>query len=323
MVMLNTTRAFTLFVAVLTLSFASLYGGKTMGKEEGLSRDQENIYLESYGWAFGNQPAVNMMKLTEREAPFVAQGFEDAVMGKDPILDLESASSKVNAFIQKRSKQSDEELSKPLKDEEKDYLTVFGWALGTQPSIRALGLSSEEAKYVNDGFRKSLLKEAPPVDIMEIIEDINAYAIKRAESFKAKCEVELAKEAAKNMELEKPFYDKLAKNEKVKKTDTGLYYEIVKPGSEQHPVADSNVKVDYTGALTNGEVFDSSHKRGEPITFNLQGVIAGWREGLQLVGKGGSIRLYIPPQLAYGNQDIPGIPPGSTLVFDVDLIDIL
>ena len=78
----------------------------------------------------------------------------------------------------------------------------------------------------------------------------------------------------------------------------------------------------YTGKLIDGTVFDSSVQRGEPAEFPLDQVIPGWTEGIQKVNKGGKITLYVPPQLAYGDEGRPSIPPGSTLVFDVELLDI-
>ncbi len=82
------------------------------------------------------------------------------------------------------------------------------------------------------------------------------------------------------------------------------------------------MKVNYTGTLVDGTVFDSSAQRGQPAEFPLDGVIPGWTEGIQKIGKGGKIKLYVPPELGYGDEGRPGIPPGSTLIFDVELLDI-
>ena len=82
------------------------------------------------------------------------------------------------------------------------------------------------------------------------------------------------------------------------------------------------MKVHYTGVLIDGTKFDSSVDRGEPAEFPLEGVIAGWTEGLQKINKGGKIKLYVPPHLAYGDEAKGGIPPGSTLIFDVELLEI-
>ena len=80
--------------------------------------------------------------------------------------------------------------------------------------------------------------------------------------------------------------------------------------------------MNYTGKLIDGTVFDSSERQGKPFEFPLNKVIAGWTEGLQKISKGGKIKLYVPPQLAYGDEGRPGIPPGATLIFDIELIDI-
>ncbi|MCL6241636.1 FKBP-type peptidyl-prolyl cis-trans isomerase [Acinetobacter amyesii] len=109
----------------------------------------------------------------------------------------------------------------------------------------------------------------------------------------------------------------------VKTTTSGLQYLITKEGTGKQPQATSVVKVHYTGKLVDGTVFDSSVQRGEPIEFPLNQVIPGWTEGLQLMKEGGKATLYIPSNLGYGAQGVPGtIPPNSTLIFDVELIEV-
>ena len=109
----------------------------------------------------------------------------------------------------------------------------------------------------------------------------------------------------------------------VKTTASGLQYLTTKEGTGKQPQATSVVKVHYTGKLVDGTVFDSSVERGEPIEFPLNQVIPGWTEGLQLMKEGGKATLYIPANLGYGAQGVPGtIPPNSTLIFDVELIEV-
>jgi FKBP-type peptidyl-prolyl cis-trans isomerase FkpA len=107
-----------------------------------------------------------------------------------------------------------------------------------------------------------------------------------------------------------------------KTTASGLQYIITKEGTGKQPTAQSIVKVHYEGRLINGQVFDSSYKRGQPVEFPLNQVIPGWTEGLQLMKEGGKATFFIPSNLAYGPQELPGIPANSTLIFDVELISV-
>ncbi|MCI6324469.1 MAG: FKBP-type peptidyl-prolyl cis-trans isomerase, partial [Bacteroidales bacterium] len=108
----------------------------------------------------------------------------------------------------------------------------------------------------------------------------------------------------------------------VKVTESGLQYEVIKMGKGKKPSATDRVKVHYHGTLIDGTVFDSSVERGEPITFGLNQVIAGWTEGLQLMPVGSKFKLYIPQELGYGSRNAGSIPPYSTLIFEVELLGI-
>ncbi|MCQ2342504.1 MAG: FKBP-type peptidyl-prolyl cis-trans isomerase [Paludibacteraceae bacterium] len=105
-------------------------------------------------------------------------------------------------------------------------------------------------------------------------------------------------------------------------TPSGLQYEVIKMGKGAKPAATDKVRVHYHGTLIDGTVFDSSVERGEPISFGLDQVIAGWTEGLQLMPVGSKFRFYIPQELGYGSRATGAIPPFSTLIFDVELLDI-
>ncbi len=118
------------------------------------------------------------------------------------------------------------------------------------------------------------------------------------------------------------FLAENALREGVITTTSGLQYEVLKMGKGKKPIATDNVKVHYHGTLIDGTVFDSSVDRGEPITFGLTQVIAGWTEALQLMPVGSKFKLYIPQQLGYGSQQAGSIPPYSTLIFEVELLGI-
>lgn len=117
----------------------------------------------------------------------------------------------------------------------------------------------------------------------------------------------------------------LARNgtaEGVVTTASGLQYKVLKEGNGPTPKATDTVVCHYQGTFLNGDVFDSSYEAGQPASFPVQGVIAGWTEALQLMKVGSKYQLFVPSQLAYGAQGRPGIPPNATLVFEVELLQI-
>jgi FKBP-type peptidyl-prolyl cis-trans isomerase len=121
----------------------------------------------------------------------------------------------------------------------------------------------------------------------------------------------------------KRFMEENGRRTGVKTTASGLQYEILKEGEGRRPVASDTVVVHYRGTLVHGEEFDSSYKRGEPISFPLRNVIKGWTEVLQLVPVGTKLRAVIPPKLAYGERGAgPKIGPGETLIFEIELLEI-
>ena len=126
------------------------------------------------------------------------------------------------------------------------------------------------------------------------------------------------------LEKGQKFLRENATKEGVKTTKSGLEYKIVKEGTGKSPKATDTVLVHYRGTLLNGTEFDSSYKRNEPISFPLNRVIRGWTEGLQLLKEGGKAILYIPADLAYGENGTPGGPigPNETLIFEVELLKV-
>lgn len=129
---------------------------------------------------------------------------------------------------------------------------------------------------------------------------------------------------AENMEKGKRFLEENKGKENIVTLPSGLQYEVIKEGNGKKPKATDRVKCHYEGTLIDGTLFDSSVKRGEPAVFGVNQVIVGWVEALQLMSEGAKWRLFVPSDLAYGaNGAGEMIPPHSTLIFEVELIEVL
>lgn len=136
---------------------------------------------------------------------------------------------------------------------------------------------------------------------------------------------EQAAEADVNIEQGQAFLEENLQNSDVNETESGLQYRVIEEGDGPKPEATDQVQVHYEGSLITDEVFDSSYERGEPVTFPLNQVIPGWTEGVQLMSVGSKYQFFIPADLAYGNNPPQGsiIKPGSVLIFEVELLDIV
>lgn len=131
-------------------------------------------------------------------------------------------------------------------------------------------------------------------------------------------------EATEHRERGQAFLEENLQNSEVNETESGLQYQVLEEGTGESPTAEDMVQVHYEGRLLTDEVFDSSYERGQPATFPLNRVIAGWTEGLQLMQEGAKYRFFIPSDLAYSNTPPQGspIPPGAVLIFDVELLEV-
>lgn len=132
---------------------------------------------------------------------------------------------------------------------------------------------------------------------------------------------ELQKERDYNIAIAKEYIENNASNYKL--SNSGLYYKIIKEGNNKKANLENNIKVNYEGKLIDGTIFDSSYERGEPETFPLNVLIEGWQEGISLIGEGGSVELMVSPKLGYGHDRAFNIPASSTLLFKIELIEIM
>ncbi len=198
---------------------------------------------------------------------------------------------------------------------EAQLIEEFGWFIGKRVGLSELEFSAAELEALIKGLKTAATGKDSPYELEKIGPAMDEFMQKKQGAYMGKLK-------EKNAGVNNEFFAKLKANKSIVELPSGLRYEITTPGTGATPKTTETVKVHYTGTLIDGTVFDSSVQRGEPAEFQLDQVIPGWTEGLQKVSKGGKIKLYVPPQLAYGDDGRPGIPPGSTLIFDVELLDI-
>ncbi len=217
-----------------------------------------------------------------------------------------------------KAPQVKEEAAGPVKLETLEDRFSYGVGLNL-----GRGAQSEEIDINPDlvlrGIRDGLTGVKPLLTDKDIEATMRELTQKMEQKLRAKLE-ELAK---KNKEENAKFFAENAKKEGVVTTASGLQYQVVKEGTGKQPGPEDIVTVHYVGTLLDGREFDSSRKRKEPVQFRLNGVIPGWVEGLQLMKEGGQIKLFVPPELAYGEAGVSAlVGPNSALVFDVELIKV-
>ena len=188
---------------------------------------------------------------------------------------------------------------------------ALGLSLGN--NLLSSGIKSLNIEKLAKGIQDVLEQKSPEISYEEAQNVINEFFMQLQE-----------KSSEKTISEGRAFLEANGKRTEVSTLKSGLQYEILKEGNGSHPKASDKVKVHYHGTLIDGTVFDSSVRRGEPATFGVTQVIAGWVEALQLMPVGSKWKLYIPSNLAYGAQGAgQHIGPHTTLIFEVELIDIV
>jgi FKBP-type peptidyl-prolyl cis-trans isomerase FkpA len=195
-------------------------------------------------------------------------------------------------------------------DEQK---TLYALGLRLGQNLASFNLTAAELELVQVGVADAVLNRPPKAELSTFMPKIQDLQRQR-----------LSAVAAVEKKAGQAFIDKAAAEKGATRTSSGLIVSVITPGTGPAPKAGDSVKVHYHGTLPNGAVFDSSVQRGEPATFPLAGVIPCFSEGLQLMKVGGKSRLVCPADLAYGDRGSPPrIKPGSTLVFEVELLEIV
>lgn len=204
-----------------------------------------------------------------------------------------------------------------IKLESLEEKASYGLGLQMGQQLLQNGLEDIQLDALKAGIANGYLAQEPQLPMPEI-----QQAMAEMNEIMKQRHMAQAKEKAADGET---FLAENAKRAEVTVLESGLQYEIITEGEGgDKPSVESTVRTHYHGTFIDGQVFDSSYDRGQPAEFPVNGVIRGWTEALQLMSKGAKWKLYIPYQLAYGEQGAPGaIPPFSALVFDVELLEIL
>jgi len=198
--------------------------------------------------------------------------------------------------------------------------TSYALGMSIAHNMMHSGVKSVIFEDLAAGMKAVLTNSEPELPFEEAGAILDKYFAEIEKEQKAQ-----ASQMAENFKAEgKAWLQANAKKEGVKVTESGLQYKVVTKGNGKKPKATDKVKCHYEGKFINGTPFDSSYQRNEPAVFGLNQVIPGWTEGLQLMCEGAKYELYIPYQLGYGENGAPGaIPPCATLIFTVELLEVL
>ena len=194
---------------------------------------------------------------------------------------------------------------------------ALGIGIGTQ--LRGMGATNLNIDDFAQAIKDAIAGKKLKVDNKEAQTLVNNFFAEQ----QARKEAATAEAGRAAKAVGEDFLAENAKKDNIVVLPSGLQYEVIREGNGKKPSATSKVKCHYEGTLIDGTKFDSSYDRGEPATFGLNQVIAGWTEGLQLMGEGAKYRFFIPYNLGYGERGAgASIPPYAALVFDVELIEV-
>lgn len=227
-------------------------------------------------------------------------------------------STKMNKFL--------EGLLVAINEKEMDEAYKIGYQIGQQ--INGSMFEMINGRIFNGDSARSLVKDNFLAGFVETLKKTNKATVEEAQKFveetvAALQEKSMLEKYGENKEAGEKFLEDNKANEGVQVTESGLQYKVLVEGKGAVPTAESRVKCHYHGTLIDGTVFDSSVERGEPTEFDVTGVIKGWTEALQMMPVGSKWQLVIPQELAYGSRDMGKIKPFSTLIFEVELLDIV
>ena len=277
-----------------------------------------SVEIDKVSYSLGANTAKGMSDQGLKAIKFnaFAQGFNDVYSNNPVKLTPDQAQAALQGFFNKteENKINKQEIkqTQPMNLENEIDKVSYSVAVNIAQNIKSQGLTEINQSAFAQGIKDVYESNTAKIDEAEAQQILQSFFQKQQEK-----QFIVAKEAGEN------FLEFNAKREEVTVLPSGLQYEVIKMGDGEKPTAESTVKTHYHGTLIDGDVFDSSVERGEPISFPVGGVIAGWTEALQLMPVGSKWKLYCPSDLAYGERGSPPrIGPHEPLIFEVELLGI-
>lgn len=228
-----------------------------------------------------------------------------------PVYSLLLALSLVLATAPACAMQDSDQEETEMTAEASDEKVLYALGLAMSQGLAQFSLTEEELEQVQEGLVDGVLGNEPDVNLQEYMMQIQQFAQERAQ---------MATTAEREAGV--AVIEAAAAEEGAVKTDSGMVFRSLEEGTGASPAAADTVTVHYKGTLRDGTTFDSSYDRGQPATFGLNQVVPCWTEGVQMMKEGGKAKLTCPPDLAYGDRAAGAIPPGATLTFEVELIEV-
>lgn len=274
---------------------------------------------DSVGYCVGISVAnfYRQMGAKKLNTSLVSRGLNDRLGGQKMLIDSLATNNIMNIYLtqlqQPAAKTPVKTVVKPSTALLKSFDDSACYSVGVNVAnfYKDMGVKKLNTTMVSKGINDLFAKRKSLIDSAAINNVMNNYlTILQQEKSKG------------NIKAGEDFLAKNKTRPEVKVTASGLQYEILRDSTGIKPTADDDVTVHYRGTFIDGSGFDNSYDRGEPITFNLRGVIAGWTEGLQLMSAGSKYKFYVPYTLGYGAFDYMSIPGGSMLIFEVELIAV-
>ncbi len=285
---------------------------------------EQTEMTEMVGYLTAQRGNFASLELDQEAIAAVADGVQKGLSGTMNIDDLDQVAMQA-AFGQAQARaEALQAGAEEIPEIDTEALRAIGLVMVTQTGLKQLGFGADDAATIAKGFiaGASATEMDPAVEAK--MPAFEAFMNERMAAAQEVAAAEAEAAAAGNIAAGKAFFATLAEDPDVEKSESGLHYKVLDPGTGAKPSLTDSVLVHYKGTLIDGTQFDSSYDRGAPATFRLNQVVKGFGEGLTKIGAGGKIILYIPSDLGYGNSPRPGgvIKPGDSLIFECELIEV-